>query len=467
LPIPDFQTESISHDPIHGTIAFSSSRGGKGEVTEGDLIDHPWVQRLRRIRQLQSAWWVFPSAEHTRFQHVLGAMHLGGRVASQLYDSLKDVCPNVPSKPYVVSLVRLAGLLHDVGHGPMGHFFDDQFLSRYKIHHEALGQAIITRQLGSMIRKVRANPEGRLKPSERLDPQQIAYLIRRPYRDDPPGMPRWLVMLRSLFSGAATVDNMDFVMRDSYMTGYRLQAFDLQRILHYSFFSSEGLTIHRRGVSALVNFLKTRSELFTTIYFHRTVRALDLAMEEVFGETMAEVFPSNPLRSLKAYQRLTDWSMLETVTGWAREGKGRRRQLGRRWQQILMRPVEWKLAYETTERFFEGESQRASIFADRRHVADKVRENLPARYRRLTFRVDVAEHHPRPTNPWADPASQNYVFDPVPGRVEPLGRQEAVAGLPTTEVICRLYSTDHRHDPILADGLKKLLAPGGDDKTNV
>ena len=74
----DYTTESLVHDPIHGYIRFVSRNGlPDGEVAEQDLIDHPWVQRLRHIHQLQTAWWVFPSAEHMRFQHVLGVMHLG------------------------------------------------------------------------------------------------------------------------------------------------------------------------------------------------------------------------------------------------------------------------------------------------------------------------------------------------------------------------------------------------------
>src|SRR5882757_6744670 len=97
----DFRHESLTHDPLHGYIAFTSGQDAAGEVTERDLIDHPWVQRLRQIHQLQTAWWVFPSAEHTRFQHVLGVMHLASRATAALYDSLKSVCPDVPSRAYV------------------------------------------------------------------------------------------------------------------------------------------------------------------------------------------------------------------------------------------------------------------------------------------------------------------------------------------------------------------------------
>jgi HD superfamily phosphohydrolase len=74
---------------VHGYIPFIASDDGDGEVAERDLIDHPRIQRLRQIHQLQTAWWVYPTAEHTRFQHVVGSMHLASRAVETLYDSLK------------------------------------------------------------------------------------------------------------------------------------------------------------------------------------------------------------------------------------------------------------------------------------------------------------------------------------------------------------------------------------------
>ncbi len=158
-----------------------------------------------------------------------------------LYDSLHDVCPDVPSRGYVETLLRMAGLLHDVGHGPFGHFFDEHFLRAYGLTHETLGGRIICDELGPLLRQLRGCPNHRLADGEQLDPAQIAWLITRPREGDQQEQPRWLVLLRSLLSGIYTIDNMDFVLRDAYMSGYSQKAFDLDRLLHYSFFSPRGV----------------------------------------------------------------------------------------------------------------------------------------------------------------------------------------------------------------------------------
>jgi HD superfamily phosphohydrolase len=168
-----YQGRGLIADPIHQYILYTRPGGIPGEATEQDLIDTPWVQRLRRVPQLQSARWVFPAAEHSRFQHSLGAMHLAGRFAQQLYPSLRAVFADAPSAPLIEELLRMAGLLHDVGHGPFGHFFDDNFLIDYDLTHELLGQRIIREELADPLRGLRRSPSGAFNADERIDPEWI------------------------------------------------------------------------------------------------------------------------------------------------------------------------------------------------------------------------------------------------------------------------------------------------------
>lgn len=458
----DFQRESLSHDPIHGYIPFISRPGSwPDEVVERQIIDHPWVQRMRYIHQLQTAWWVFPAAEHTRFQHVMGAMHLASRVVERFYDSLRQHCPDVPSRACVEGLMRMAALLHDVGHGPFGHFFDDHFLSDYGLTHELLGCAIIREQLGPLLRNVRRNPGGQLQEHERLDPEQVAFLITRPRGPDAE-QPRWLLYLRSLFSGIYTVDNMDFVLRDAYMSGYSTRAFDLDRILHYSFFSERGLTIHSRGLPALVKFMTVRAELFRSIYFHRTVRAIDVSLAELFARSKRRLFPGNPLERLDEYQHFTEMSLLTDVGRWARSSDPELRELGKEWQAFLQRQVPWRMACERTLYYQAKDSETASIFSDKQFVEPAIRRALPPELRELKFRVDLPRHVHRPGT--RGPASgQNFLYDSARGEIRELHDSELFRQIPVSYRICRIYVDDHAHDAELAKALDSLLAGQSED----
>ena len=242
---------------------------GACEVTEKDLIDSPWMQRLRYINQLQSARWVFPGAEHSRFQHSLGAMHVAGRFARQLYPSLCALEPSCPSLSYVEEVLRMAALLHDVGHGPFGHFFDENHLAhgiglrRWARHHYPLDEAL---------RGLRRSPSGPFALTEVLEPAYVAYVMQKKAPDDGQ-MPRWLRYLKPVLSGMYTADNLDYVLRDAYMCGVAVGPVDLESLLHYSMFTEHGLTLHKAGIGALTMFLRRAGISIPTSHFHRTSRA--------------------------------------------------------------------------------------------------------------------------------------------------------------------------------------------------
>jgi hypothetical protein len=446
-----YQGLALFADPIHEYIPFTVPRpaaGGTPEVTEKDLIDSPWVQPLRYIQQLQSARWVFPAAEHSRFQHSLGTMHVAGRFARQLYPSLREVEPACPSLPYVEEALRVSALLHDVGHGPFGHFFDDNHLAQYGIGHEAVGYEIITQELADLIRGLRRSPSGPFAPDEVIEPQHLAALMQKkaPSGTD---LPRWVRLLKPVLCGMYTADNLDYVLRDSYMCGIAIGPVDLERLLHYSFLTAPGLALHKAGIGALTMFLNARLYLYTHVYFHRTTRAIDLHLREIFPETMRYVFPGNPLDMLPRYLRLTDWSLLETVRGWEDDPLPAKRVLGKEWAALLHREVKWKMAYDATFSVRSLERQSADGL-DPTQLVERIRQALPVACRELTFQLDTATQDPRNINPLAVGESPVYIYDPATGEVQAELLEEMLEYIPAKVVQYRLYTTDHTCDRLLA-----------------
>jgi len=450
-----YQGRGLIADPIHQYILYTRPGSIAGEATEQDVIDTPWVQRLRRIPQLQSARWVFPAAEHSRFQHSLGAMHLAGRLAQQLYPSLRAIFPDGPSAPLLEELLRMAGLLHDVGHGPFGHFFDDNFLVDFDLTHELVGQRIIREELGDIIRSLRRSPSAAFNADERIDPEWICYLMGKSYTHPLESHPKWLPHLKPLLSGVFTADNMDYVLRDAYMCGVAVGPIDIERIIYYSFFSEKGLTLDRGGLQAFIMFLNARFYMYTNVYYHRTTRGIDLHLKEIFRDTMRLAFPSDLRKELHPYLHLTEWTLLEEVGRWHDAEDPAKKSLGVEWRQILDRRLRWRMSHEVVLDLFEP--KRGHAFLDAETVERRVRHYLPARLRDFPFRIDMALQDPRPLNPLKMGDRQIYVYDASRDQVTAEPLTELLKYLPGKVAQCRIFATNHEHDAQLATALERAL----------
>ena len=398
-----FAAVNLISDPIHGYLELtkrlsrdeSAAAGLPDEdAAEDDLLDTAWLQRLRRISQLQSARWVFPTAEHSRFTHGLGVMHEAGLWARALYPSLRGtlvtVGEPVPSEGLVVETLRMAGLLHDVGHGPFAHFFDDRVLAAFpapedarrgpgkRLSHEDLSQLIIERELGTLIRALRRAPgampeRDAFADGEAIDPRWVSFLVAKPALVDV-SMPAWVRLLQPLLSGVFTVDNLDYVRRDAFFTGVKV-GIDVERLRRYAFVSERGLTLYEPGVAALEGFLGARLLLHQSVYFHRTVRAIDLDLGEVFQPAIEALFgDDSPADRLSDYVDLDEYALLHQAARWARgedvltdrsapvPGAGRvPRTVADGWRGILLRRPGWRAEAEIRASYEPGAEPEAEI----------------------------------------------------------------------------------------------------------
>jgi HD superfamily phosphohydrolase len=456
-----FGAVNLISDPIHGFIELTKRLGGaeaaaaglpSENVAEEDLLDTTWVQRMRRISQLQSARWVFPTAEHSRFTHGLGVMHEAGLWGRALYPSLagalRELGEESPSEGLVVETLRVAGLLHDVGHGPFAHFFDDHVLSRFgapadprrpagkPLTHEDLSQLIIERELGALIRGLRRAPgtaPGRdaFGDGESIDPRWVSFLVSKPALADD-GMPRWVRWLQPLLSGVFTVDNLDYVRRDAWMTGVATDV-DVERLRRYAFIGPRGLTLYEPGLGTLEQFLTARLFMYQQVYFHRTVRAIDLDLGEVFGPSIEAMFgTASPVEQLSAYADLDEYALIHQAARWARGESVAAAPVGGDgtvtpavadgWRAILLRQPRWRADAEVRAEYEAGE--RPDELIATLGAADEGR-----------IAVDVAVVDARP----ADATATDSLLAVEARDGSPMSLARALGRLPAYAMIARRY----------------------------
>lgn len=240
--------DRVFRDPVHGLVEL------KGEDRPiAELIDTLAMQRLRRIKQMGFAWLVYPGAEHSRFGHALGAFHIAQRVTRRL-----------ALDPQIAQHVKVAALLHDIGHGPFSHAFEHVFSGQ---NHEGWGARIATE-----------DPE-LVEALETLEPGLPATLKSFWGKGYKPHFARKLV------SSQLDVDRLDYLLRDGHYSGAGYATYDLDWIIHaiqiapiHDRGGDDPLDLvvdYRRGMYAVEQYLFARSYMYAQVYHHKTVRAAE------------------------------------------------------------------------------------------------------------------------------------------------------------------------------------------------
>jgi len=262
-------------DPIHDFI-----RVYKHELS---IIDNPIFQRLRRIRQLSGAHLTYPAAQHTRFEHSLGVMHIASQVGNALHE--KGII-----KLDDIEILRLSGLLHDIGHGPFSHLFEE-IIQEKKISHEAFGKEIILKsEIGDNLSK--NGYDKKLVTKIAFGDSKFQYL-------------------NEIVSGALSADMMDYLLRDGYFTGAEHAKIDHKRITQSLDVHKKKLALERSALYSFESMMHSRYQMFKAVYFHKTVRAAEVMLLEAlrlsddeFGFTTFD---------LHEFVNLTDEYVLSTL----------------------------------------------------------------------------------------------------------------------------------------------------------
>ena len=221
-------------DPLHGTISLSP--------TEEKVLDCAQMQRLRGIRQLATAYLVYPGANHTRFEHSIGTLFLADRM-----------CREMGMGEERIAKVRAAALLHDIGHVSFSHEAEAVLRGKLGTHEEVGSRMVLHGEVADAL-------------SSEFSPREIAHLCDTP--------------LGSVITSDIGSDRMDYLLRDSHYTGVAYGVIDTQRICASVSLGKKGLLIRERGLEAAESLLVARATMFSTVYLHKTVRIASRMLQE-------------------------------------------------------------------------------------------------------------------------------------------------------------------------------------------
>ena len=281
-------------DPIHDFIRVYQH--------ELSIIDNPIFQRLRRIRQLSGAHLTYPAAQHTRFEHSLGVMHIASQAGHALNE--KGIL-----KSDDIEILRLAGLLHDIGHGPFSHLFEE-IIQEKKISHEDFGKEVILKsEIGDNLSK------------NGFDKKLITKIA---FGDSK------FQYMNEIVSGALSADMMDYLLRDGYFSGAEHAKIDHKRITQSLDVHKKKLALERSTLYSFESMMHSRYQMFKAVYFHKTVRSAEVMLLEALRLSDDEFGFTN--FNVKEFVNLTDEYVLSTLISSKSSKLKRARQLAQDYQ---------------------------------------------------------------------------------------------------------------------------------------